>query len=135
MPNKMTFNPVFLTLSEVVEIHKNQIECYGGREGIRDIFLLTSAIGIPESTFDGQYLHRDLFEMAAAYAYHICMNHPFIDGNKRTGLAAALVFLDFNGIEIENPEEILYEATMNVASGKKKKDYLASILKKLSTKG
>lgn len=131
----MNFNPVFLTLSEVVEIHKNQIECYGGGKGIRDIFLLTSAIGIPESTFDGQYLHSDFFEIAAAYAYHICMNHPFVDGNKRTGLAAALVFLDYNGIEIEDPEEILYEAIMNVASGKKKKDHLSSILIKLSTKG
>ena len=131
----MNFNPVFLTLSEVVEIHKNQIECYGGREGIRDIFLLTSAIGILESTFEGQYLHSDIFEMAVAYAYHICMNHPFVDGNKRTGLTAALVFLDFNGIEIEDPEDILYKTVMKVASGKKRKDYLADVLKKLSTKG
>ena len=73
--------------------------------------------------------------MAVAYAYHICMNHPFVDGNKRTGLTAALVFLDFNGIEIEDPEDILYKTVMKVASGKKRKDYLADVLKKLSTKG
>jgi death-on-curing protein len=130
----MNGDPVFLTLAEALEIHKNQIECYGGQEGIRDISLLTSALAVPMSTFHGQYLHNDLFEMAAAYAYHICQNHPFIDGNKRTALVTALVFLDFNGIRVDDPEGILYEAVMNVASGKKGKDYLKEVFKRLRTK-
>lgn len=131
----MEFEPIFLTLAEVFEIHKNQIELYGGMDGIRDISLLTAAIAMPGVTFDGKYLHTDLFEMAAAYVFHICMNHPFIDGNKRTGLAAALVFFDLNGIEIEDPEGVLYEAIIKVASGFEKKDFLAAFFKKLSVKG
>jgi len=128
----MDTEPIFLTLAEVLEIHRNQVENYGGQEGIRDISLLTSALAMPESTFYGQYLHNDLYEMAAAYAYHICMNHPFIDGNKRTALVAALVFLDFNGIRVDDPKRILYKTMMGVASGKKKKDYLAGIFRELS---
>jgi len=128
----MNLVPVFLTLAESVEIHKNQIALYGGDLGIRDISLLISALAVPESTFQGQFLHKNLFEMAAAYAYHICMNHPFLDGNKRTALVSALVFLDFNGVQIEDPEGRLYQAMMGVASGKKGKDYLAGIFEKLS---
>lgn len=130
----MNIDPLFLTLADVVEIHKNQIELYGGRGGIKDISLLISALAMPEATFQGQYLHCTLFEMAAAYAYHICMNHPFIDGNKRTALVSALVFLDYNGIQIDDPKGSLYTAMMNVASGKRKKDYLAGIFEKLSVK-
>ena len=77
--------------------------------------------------------HKDIFEMAAAYTYHICQNHPFIDGNKRTALATALVFLDINGVELDDPEGILYEVVIDVASGKKKKHSVAKVLKSLST--
>ena len=83
----------FLTLSEVIDIHGNQIELYGGQKGVRDIGLLQSALAQPEASFAGQWLHEDIFLMAAAYAFHICQNHPFFDGNKRTALASALVFL------------------------------------------
>ncbi len=79
--------PCFLTLAEVIEIHVDQIKRYGGRQGIRDFGLLESALAQPEASFGGEWLHRDVYEMAAAYAYHICQNHPFIDGNKRTALA------------------------------------------------
>ena len=130
----MTPYPIFLSVAEFLAIQKNQVELYGGEKDVRDLSLLTSAVAIPESTFGGQYLHKDVFEMAAAYAYHICMNHPFIDGNKRTALVAALVFLDFNGIRIDDPEEILYETMMSIASGEKQKEYLADILRKLGTK-
>jgi len=128
----MEDHPIFLTLSEVLEIHKNQIEIYGGKEGVRDLSLLMSAIAMPETSFQGEYLHLDLFEMAAAYAYYICMNHPFVDGNKRVGLVAALVFLDFNGVEIDDSEGILYDAMMKVASSEKKKDFLSDIFRHLS---
>ncbi len=122
----------FLTLTEIAAIHHNQIGLYGGTEGVRDISLLSSAAAMPESSFEGKYLHADLFEMAAAYKFHICKDHPFIDGNKRTALAAALVFLDFNGIEIEDKKDSLYDAIMNIASGKMEKKSLAAILKKLA---
>ncbi|MBP9021645.1 MAG: type II toxin-antitoxin system death-on-curing family toxin [Spirochaetes bacterium] len=124
----------FLTLAEVIEIHNNQISLYGGAQGIRDISLLKSALAITESTFDNEYLHHDVFEMAAAYAYHICQNHPFIDGNKRVALVTALVFLDFNGIDIADPKEKLYQAMMDIASGKMNKYKLALLLKSLSIK-
>ena len=122
----------FLTLSEVIEIHSNQIKLYGGKEGIRDISLLSSAVAMPYATFSEEYLHRDIYEMAAAYAFHICQNHAFIDGNKRTALASSLVFLELNGISIADPEEKLYEALMNIASGKLSKESFAEILRSLA---
>jgi death-on-curing protein len=121
----------FLTLAEVIEIHGNQISLYGGKSGLRDITLLQSALALPESTYDNKYLHKDVFEMAAAYAFHICQNHPFIDGNKRVGLVSALVFLDFNGMEIDDPNEKLYTAMMKVASGKMNKEQLAAVFRSL----
>ncbi len=108
----------FLTLAEVISIHPNQIELYGGEPGIRDIALLSSALAIPQSTFNGKYLHNDIFDMAAAYCFHIFQNHPFVDGNKRVALVSALIFLNLNGIAIENPEEMLYKLMMDVSSGK-----------------
>ncbi|HRX49660.1 MAG TPA: type II toxin-antitoxin system death-on-curing family toxin [Spirochaetota bacterium] len=121
----------FLTLAEVVEIHKNQIALYGGEQGIRDYNLLSSAIYIPQSTFDGKYLHGSLFDMAGAYLFHICQNHPFIDGNKRTALVCALVFLDFNGINIDDPDGKLYKLVMKVASGKETKNRISEVLQNL----
>ena len=121
----------FLTLAEVIEIHADQIEHYGGTAGTRDINLLSSAVAMPCASFSGDFLHRDIYEMAAAYAFYICPNHPFIDGNKRTALASALVFLDVNGISISDSEGRLYEATMDIASGKMKKEEFANILRNL----
>lgn len=89
----------------------------GGSGGVRDPILLDSAIAQPRATFGGEYLHGDLFLMASAYLYHIVKNHPFVDGNKRAGLAAALVFLDLNGHPVDRPTMALYELTDGVASG------------------
>lgn len=122
----------FLTLAEAVEIHRNQVQLYGGDPGIRDYNLLSSALYIAESTFDGNLLHEDLFHMAAAYIFHLCQNHPFIDGNKRTALVCGLVFLDFNGIAIDDPSGALYKMMMKVASGRCSKDEIAGILRRLS---
>ena len=130
----MKREPEFLTLSELIEIHNDQIANYGGDTGVRDINLLSSALAVPESTYDGTFLHKDLFEMAAAYAYHICQNHPFVDGNKRVALVAALVFLDFNGIDIDDPDDELYPMMMGVAQGKKDKKTLAALFRKLAGK-
>ncbi len=122
----------FITLAEVIEIHKNQISLYGGQEGIRDINLLSSALALPKSTFDGEYLHKNIYEMAAAYAYHICPNHPFIDGNKRVALVTALVFLEFNGIDINDPKGLLYDAMMNISKGEVGKKQIEEIFRKLA---
>jgi death-on-curing protein len=78
-------DPVFLTLGEVIEIHRDQIERYGGDPGIRDLSRLQSVLATPVAGFGGRYLHTDLFAMAAAYLFHITQNHPFVDGNKRAG--------------------------------------------------
>jgi death-on-curing protein len=83
--------PIFLSLDDVLESHAEQIATYGGSDGIRDLNLLQSALAQPMATFDGSHLHADLFEMASAYLFHIELNHPFVDGNKRVGLEAALV--------------------------------------------
>jgi len=124
----------FLTLSEVLLILENQIKNYGGIYGIRDINLLSSAIYMPESSFEGQYLHKTIPAMAAAYAFHICQNHPFIDGNKRVALASSLVFLDINGYELSCKDEILYNKIMDVAKGETKKEELIKFYEKYSKK-
>ena len=124
--------PRFLTLTEVLLILQDQITRYGGEFGVRDLGLLSSAIAVPQASFSGEALHEDLYEMAAAYAFHICQNHPFVDGNKRVGLAAALVFLDLNGITLSDPEGRLYNMMMKVASGKLSKVAIAPILKSLA---
>ncbi len=123
--------PAFLTLAEVVEIHADHIQRYGGGEGIRDIDLLSSAFAMPYASFSDQFLHVDLFEMAGAYAFHISENHPFIDGNKRTALASALVFLETNGISIADPKGLLYDAMLSLAPGKLNKSEFAQILREL----
>ncbi len=107
----------FLSLEDVLTLHADQVALYGGDHGVRDLGLLESAIAQPQATFGGEFLHKDLFEMAAAYLFHIVQNHPFLDGNKRTGAVAALVFLDLNGVEITAPKGSVYEVTMSVATG------------------
>lgn len=117
-----------------MKIHLDQIKRYGGIEGILDIGLLESAIAIPEASFGGERLHEDLYEIAAAYAFHLCQNHPFIDGNKRTALVCALVFLEINGVLLNDPKDELYHAMMNVASGLMNKKGLAKVFRELYRK-
>jgi death-on-curing protein len=124
-------DPVFLTLAEVIEIHRDQIERYGGQAGLRDLALLQSAVAQPEATFAAEWLHPDEYHKAAAYAFHICQNHPFIDGNKRTGLAAALVFLELNDTSILDPKGRLEAAMIDLASGKMSKQEFAGLLRVL----
>jgi len=122
---------LFLTLAEAIEVHADQIHRYGGQAGLRDLALLESALAQPEASFAGEWLHREHYEMAAAYAYHLCQNHPFqnhpfIDGNKRTALAAALVFLELNGITISDPR-----GRLKTVMGKMSKVDFAKVLRKL----
>jgi death-on-curing protein len=124
-------DPVFLTLAEVIEVHVDQIRRYGGRAGLRDMGLLQSALAQPQASFAGQWLHKDLYAMAAAYAYHLCQNHPFFDGNKRTGLASALVFLELNGVSLLDPRGRLQNAMFRMAAAKMGKEEFARLLRKL----
>jgi death-on-curing protein len=123
-------SPRFLSLAEVLEFHEDLIRSFGGKPGIRDLALLESAVAMPQSGSGKEHFHDFPFAMAAAYAYHIAQNHPFIDGNKRTALAAALVFLEINGYPILGGEDELEAATRKVASGKMDKDGFAGMLKK-----
>jgi len=121
--------PLFLDIEQVMRLHASMVERYGGTEGTRDVGLLQSAVAMPQMAYGGEYLHADVFEMAAAYLYHIVQNHPFIDGNKRTGAAAAIIFLAMNGIEIEADEDGLVELTLAVAEGKASKREIADFFK------
>ena len=118
-------------MGEVLLILQDQIRRYGGAYGVRDTGLLSSALAMPSASFEGKYLHKDLYEQGAAYAFHICQNHPFIDGNKRTALATALVFLSLNGIELEDPDEELFGLMMDVAGKMKPKSDVAATFKRL----
>ena len=124
-------HPLFLTLAEVIEVHRDQVSRYGGQGGVRDLRLLESALAQPEASFAGEWLHQSLYEMAAAYAYHLCQNHPCIDGNKRTALACALVFLELNGISLSDPKGSLKSAMRDVAAGQMSKPDLARLLSRL----
>ncbi len=113
-------------------VHKIQISRFGGTDGIRDEALLESAIAQPQAAFADQYLHNDIFLMAAAYLFHIVKNHPLLDGNKRTGLASALLFLRLNGVHLQLDNDALTNLTLSVAKGEIEKSDIAACLKSLS---
>ncbi len=121
---------IFLSLAEVLEIHQDQIARYGGTPGTRDLNLLKSALAMPAAAFGGRFLHTDIFEMAAAYLFHIVQNHPFLDGNKRVGAVAAIVFLSMNGCEFDALEGVLYECVIALARGEQTKAEAAVFLRK-----
>ena len=121
--------PLFLRIEEVLALHDDQIRRYGGVAGVRDMGLLSSSVAMPRATFGGELLHQSLFEMAAAYLFHIARNHPFLDGNKRTALAAALAFLWLNDREIEAGGDELTELVLGVAAGRVSKAEVAVFLK------
>jgi death on curing protein len=122
-------SPEFLVLDDLFEIHRDQIKRYGGVLGARDVGLLQSAIAQPRATFGGQYLHADLFEMAAAYLFHIARNHPFIDGNKRVGAVATIVFLELNGVEMTAPEDDYEQIVLQAAQGLADKKVIANFFR------
>ena len=118
-------DPLFLSLDEVLEIHQQQIDRYGGSSGLRDPAGLESAIATPQATFDGEFLHPSIPAMAAAYLFHLCQNHAFFDGNKRVGANAAITFLLMNGWEPLFEEDELVEVVLGVASsGTRKADLI-----------
>ncbi len=116
-------------------IHADQVSRYGGSGQVRDRGLLESAVAMPKAGVGGRYVHSDLFEMAAAYLYHILMDHPFVDGNKRTGTVCALAFLRLNGIQVQLDNRSLVDFVLAVAQGQKNKHQIARFLKQHSVSG
>jgi death-on-curing protein len=119
--------PLFLSLDEVLEIHHQQVERYGGSLGLRDAAGLESAVATPQATFGGEFLHTSIPAMAAAYLFHLCQNHPFVDGNKRAGANAAITFLFLNNWEPTLAEEELVELVLAVASSRLAKQELVAV--------
>lgn len=114
-------DPAFLTRTEILAIHADQLRRYGGADGIRDEGLLDSALAAPQSAFGGKFLHSGLHEMAAAYLFHLVSNHPFLDGNKRVGAVAAAVFFRLNDFELIAAENDYEKLVLGVAKGITKK--------------
>lgn len=118
----------------VLTVHADLLQRYGGRPGVRDRNLLDSALAQPKITIGGKYAHKTLFDKAAAYGYHVCKNHPFIDGNKRVAFVLMDIFLQKNGWEVVAHEEQAYSVMMALASGKLTKPQLAAWLKEHCSK-
>jgi death on curing protein len=120
-----------LTVEIVREIHAEAIGRFGGADGVRELALLESAVATPQASFGGRSPYRDMAEVAGAYLFYLCQNHPFIDGNKRAALGACIVFLRLNGIEPESDGPEWEELTLAVAASEIERDEATRRLRKL----
>jgi len=120
-----------LTVEIVREIHAEAIAKFGGANGVRDQALLESAVAAPQAGLGGKSPYRGVVEMAAAYLFFLCRNHPFVDGNKRAALGACIVFLRLNGLEPQPDGPGWEELTLAVAAGKLSRDETTKRLRKL----
>lgn len=127
-------NCFHLTVEIVHEIHAEAISNFGGSDGVRDVALLESAVAAPQAFVGGKSPYKDLTELAAAYLFYLCKNHPFIDGNKRTALGACIVFLRLNGIEPKPHSAAWERLTLDVAAGAIDRDQTTERLRKLLPK-
>jgi death-on-curing protein len=118
----------------VSTIHSDLLQRYGGRPGLRDPGLLDSALAQPKMTVGGKFVHTTLFDKAAAYGFHVCKNHPFVDGNKRVAFVLMDIFLQKNGWEITSTEEEAYSMMISLASGRLSKAHLSKWLKEHASK-
>lgn len=125
--------PNFLSVDDVLAIHRDQLHEYGGQGGVLNRGLLESAVAMPEAGMGGQYFHADLYEMAAAYLFHLVKNHPFNDGNKRVAAMAAFTFLKINGLFLDAPEEPFYALTISAAEGRATKATIAEFFRRFSS--
>ena len=122
---------IHLTVAQVMEIHESVIDAFGGSRGIRDRGLLESAIGAVQATAFGSSVFVDLAEIAAAYLFYLCRNHPFIDGNKRVGMTAAIVYLRLNGVEPSADSDEWERLVLDVASSSLDRDATTARLRSL----
>ncbi|MEH2325564.1 MAG: type II toxin-antitoxin system death-on-curing family toxin [Nostoc sp.] len=120
--------PRFLSIYQVLNIHQDEINSFGGTSGVRDEGLLDSALAQPQATFGGELLHRTIHEQAAAYLYHLAMNHPFIDGNKRTAFAVMDTFITLNGYSFNLSQEQAYNLVIQVVQREISKEELSAFL-------
>ena len=122
---------IHLTVEIVREIHLEAITHFGGSDGVRELALLESAVAAPQASFGGKSMYADLPEIAAAYLYYICRNHPFIDGNKRAALGACLVFLRLNGFKPAPDGQPWENLTLDVAASRIDRDQTTARLRAL----
>ena len=120
----------FLNWTDVMDIHNYQIRHFGGELGLRDKALLESALGGIQLTFGGQYLYPTIYHQATAYLYHIVKNHPFVDGNKRAGAMAAVVFLELNGYHFNAPPDVFANLVYRTAAGNFEKNEIVEFFQK-----
>lgn len=118
----------FLDFDRIVQLNRLAVKTFGGSDGVRDRGLIESAIYQPQASFGEQYLHETIYQMAAAYYYHISESQGFSDGNKRTGFLALFAFLKLNGCDLTIPDDYLWPILLEVASGAKSKGELADFL-------
>jgi len=118
----------YLTLEQVLKMHDAFIEKFGGLQGIRDMNLLLSVIETPKMVIFGEDLYPTIYDKAAAYLYHIVQNHPFNDGNKRTGFGVVHLFLRANKIDILFSDESFENLVVEVSKGKKTKEEISHLL-------
>jgi death-on-curing protein len=123
---------VYVSLEQVRELHRLQIRAFRGSAGLRDRGALEAALGRPQMTFGGEDLYPDVEAKAAAVLHSLVMNHPFVDGNKRTGAAVAELFLNLNDVELTAGDDELVETTLAVARGELKAEALAIWLRQRS---
>ncbi len=125
----MKTTPTFLSVEHLLLIHLRMIREFGGAIEIRDRGLLESAVMMPSAQFDGEFLHDSVAAMGAAYLFHLCKNHPFVDGNKRTALATAEMFVLLNGWELRATNQQLEELTIGVAAGDHSKEHVLNFFR------
>lgn len=121
--------PLFLTLDHVLRIHAFQVEEHGGSDRLLNLGALQSAVAMPRQSFGGNYVHEDYAAMAAAYLFHIVKNHAFEDGNKRTGVQAAIVFLDINGFRLDLTQDEVVMLGLDVAEDRMNKECAAAFFR------
>jgi death on curing protein len=123
--------PAWLETEDVLLAQRVAIDLFGGLHGIRDMGALESALAQPKASWGGALLHPTVFDQAAAYAFHITSNHPFIDGNKRAGLMAARIFLGLNDWFLAEADPEMAQAMLGVADGSMSKQGLAMLFERL----
>jgi death-on-curing protein len=130
--SKKSNNPFHhLTVEVVQEIHAEAISQFGGSAGIRELALLESAVAAPQAGFGGESAYADIVEVAAAYLFFLCRNHPFVDGNKRAALGSCIVFLRLNGLEPQSDSQAWEDLTLDVAASRIDREQATTRLRSL----